>query len=188
MAKMSLTQLKAILSSEHQDAMASMSNSKLSSEREDNLDYYNGVMSDMPSIEGRSSAISTDIADTIEGLMPSLMDIFASSDDVMEFDPVGPEDEEAAQQETDYLNYVFNQQNEGFLTLYSFVKDALLSKMGIVKVFWEKKKKEERETYFGLTDDQYAQIVADETMEVIEHTEYPEGGMPPMMPEGGMAA
>src|SRR5260221_14201969 len=82
---------------------------------------------DVPGQDGRSRAVWTDVADTIEGLMPSLMDIFAGSDEVVRFEPVGPEDEAAAQQETDYVNHVFMQQNPGFMTLYSFIKDALRS-------------------------------------------------------------
>ncbi|WP_343208598.1 GNAT family N-acetyltransferase [Bradyrhizobium sp. Ai1a-2] len=95
------------------------------------MDYYLGDMrKDMPAQDGRSRAVSTDVADTIEGLMPSLMDIFAGSDEVVRFEPVGPEDEPAAQQETDYVNHVFMQQNPGFMILYSFIKDALLSPPG----------------------------------------------------------
>ena len=78
------------------------------------------------------------MSDTIEGLMPVLMEIFAGGDDVVQFAPFGPEDVQAAQQETDYVNYVFNQKNPGFMVLYSFIKDALLSKIGIVKVWTEK--------------------------------------------------
>jgi hypothetical protein len=111
---------------------------------------------DMPAQDGRSRAVSTDVADTIEGLMPSLMDIFAGSDEVVRFEPVGPEDEAAAAQETDYVNHVFMQQNPGFMLLYSFIKDALLSKVGIVKVWWEEREEEQRETYYDLTDDQFA--------------------------------
>jgi hypothetical protein len=33
-------------------------------------------MPDLPAQDGRSSAVSSDVADTIEGLMPNLMDIF----------------------------------------------------------------------------------------------------------------
>ena len=60
------------------------------------------------------------------------------------------------QQETDYVNHVFMQQNPGFMILYSFIKDALLSKVGIVKMWWEEREEEERETYYDLTDDQFA--------------------------------
>jgi hypothetical protein len=64
---------------------------------------------------------------------------------VVRFEPVGPEDE-AARQETDYVNHVFMQQNPGFMILYSFIKDALLSKVGIVKVWWEEREEESRDS------------------------------------------
>ncbi len=134
MFKMSTPDLKAMLASEKANALAAISAARLMEERADAMDYYLGDMrKDMPAQDGRSRAVSTDVADTIEGLMPSLMDIFAGSDEVVRFEPVGPEDEAAAQQETDYVNHVFMQQNPGFMILYSFIKDALLSKVGIVK-------------------------------------------------------
>ena len=133
-------------------ALAAISAARLAEERADAMDYYLGDMSrDMPAQDGRSRAVSTDVADTIEGLMPPLMDIFAGSDEVVRFEPVGPEDEAAAQQETDYVNHVFMQQNPGFMVLYSFIKDALLSKIGIVKVWWEECEDEIRETYPSLS-------------------------------------
>ena len=128
MAKMSISEVKAMLASEKANALAAMSAARLAEERADAMDYYLGDMrKDMPAQDGRSRAVSTDVADTIEGLMPSLMDIFAGSDEVVRFEPVGPEDVAAAQQETDYVNHVFMQQNDGFMVLYSFIKDALLS-------------------------------------------------------------
>src|SRR3954466_10032330 len=159
MPKMSLIDLQPMLAAAKADALAAMSSADLSQERADAMDYYLGDMSkDMPAQDGRSRAVSTDVADTIEGLMPSLMDIFAGSDEVVRFEPVGPEDEEAAQQETDYVNHVFMQQNPGFMVLYSFIKDALLSKVGIVKIWWEESEQEERETYYDLTEDQFAAL------------------------------
>ena len=144
--KMDNSTLKAMLASERADALAAVAASKLSKERADALDYYMGDMTqDMPAPDGRSKAVSTDVADTIEGMMPQLMDIFVSGDEVVRFEPVGPEDVQGAEQETDYVNHVFMQQNPGFLVLYSMIKDALLSKVGIVKVWWETKKVHERE-------------------------------------------
>ena len=168
--------LKGILAGERSDAMAATEAAKLSSDRSDAMDYYLGDMSkDMPAAEGRSSAVSTDVADTIEGLMPSLMDIFAGSDEVVRFEPVGPEDEEAAQQETDYINHVFMQQNPGFMVLYSFIKDGLLQKNGIVKIWWDEGEQEEYETYYDLTDEQFsllAQAVEESNggMKIVEHS------------------
>lgn len=183
------SELQAMLSAQRLDALAATQSAKLTYEREKADRYYYGDMSsDMPAQEGRSQAVSTDVADTIEGLMPNLMDIFAGSDEVVRFEPVGPEDEEAAQQETDYVNHVFMQQNPGFMTLYAFVKDALLSKTGIVKVWWEEREQEQKETYYDLTDDQFAMLAqavaeSDGMLEIVEHSAHSEAGEPAGKPE-----
>src|ERR1700757_882295 len=107
---MSISDLKAMLACEKADALAAISAARLMDEQADATDYYLGeTRKHMPAEEGRSRAVSTDVADTIEGLMPNLMDIFAGSDEVVRFEPVGPEDEAAAAQEADYVNYVFMQ-------------------------------------------------------------------------------
>jgi hypothetical protein len=176
MAEISPSELKAILSAEKADALAAVSASKLSKERADAMDYYLGdVSADIPDEPGRSKAVSSDVADTIEGLMPSLMDIFCSGDEVVKFSPVGPEDVQAAEQETDYVNHVFMQQNPGFLTLYSFIKDALLQKVGIVKVWTEDDKEGSRETYYNQQPDALAMILQQPGLEVVEHSENEDG-------------
>ena len=173
---MSPLDLKAMLAAEPANTLAVMSAAQLMEDRARAMDYYLGEMhEDMPVIDGRSRTVSMDVADTIEGLMPNLMDIFAGSDEVVRFEPVGPEDEAAAQQETDYVNHVFMQQNPGFMVLYSFIKDALLSKTGIVKVWWEEREEESRETYYDLSEDQFALLAqaveeSDGAMEIVEHT------------------
>ena len=183
MAKKSVGELKALLEAEKSDAMAAFNNSTLSTERSDALDYYRGDMGRaMPTLPDRSKAVSTDVADTVEGLMPSLMEIFTAADEVVVFEPVGQEDEEAAKQETDYVNHVFMQKNPGFIILYDFIKDALLQKNGFVKVWWEVSEKEERETYLGLSDDMFAMFADDETVEIVEHSEYPDDNVSPMPP------
>jgi hypothetical protein len=189
---MSNADLKTMLAAEKADALAAISAARLAEERADAMDYYLGNMrKDMPAQEGRSRAVSTDVADTIEGLMPHLMDIFAGSNEVVRFEPVGPEDEAAAAQETDYVNHVFMQQNPGFMILYSFIKDALLSKVGVVKVWWEEREEESRETYYDLTDDQFA-LLAQSVMEsegmmrIVAHTR--RGPGPNLKPPSGTPA
>lgn len=171
MPAMSTSSLKAMLGSERADALAATAAARLTDERSRATDYYMGDMTrDMPSAEGRSKAVSSDVADTIEGLMPQLMEIFAAGEDVVKFMPVGQEDVEAADQETDYVNHVFMQKNPGFLILYSFIKDALLSKVGIVKVWWDKSERERKETYYDLTDEQFMMVLNDPSVEVAAHT------------------
>src|SRR6185312_15266507 len=145
-------------------------------ERTRAMDYYLGRMDDdMPVEEGRSQAVSKDVANVVDGMLPQLMDIFAGTDEVVRFEPVGPEDEIAAQQETDYVNHVFMQQNPGFMVLHSFIKDALLSKVGIVKVWWEETEEEQRETYYDLSEEQFAMLSFDVQqsqgqMKIVEHS------------------
>jgi len=188
--RMSDGELKALLDAEKVSALAAMQSSKLSSERDDALMYYmNDMSKDMPAQDGRSSAVSSDVADTIEGMLPYLMDIFAGSEDVVRFNPVGPEDVQAAEQETDYINHVFMNQNPGFLVLYSFIKDSLLSKVGIVKCWWEQRTEDERETYYDLTDDEFGVLVHDNDVEITKHTAKPVEDpmlLQALAPQGGM--
>ena len=82
----------------------------LAQERAKSLDAYLGKPYGNEQT-GRSQVVTSDVADAIEGLMPSLIRVFTSGDDICEFEPFGPEDEEAAKQETDYCNYVLTQKN-----------------------------------------------------------------------------
>ena len=189
MPKMGVDDLKALLVAEKASALAGIGGSSLVTDRADAMRYYLGDMEkDMPAQDGRSKTVSTDVADTIENMMPQLMDIFCGSDEVVKFEAVGPEDEGAAQQETDYVNHVFMQQNPGFMVLYSFVKDALLQKVGIVKVWWEESEREQRETYYDLTDDQFAllaQAVAesDGAIKIVAHTARTKADVPQEAPQ-----
>lgn len=174
--KLELSTIKGILAAEKASAQAAFNDAQLSKERSDAMDYYYGRMqNDMPAAPGRSQAVSTDVADTVEGLMPFMMDIFAGSDEVVRFEPVGPEDEQAAQQETDYVNHVFMQRNPGFMVLYGLIKDALLQKVGIVKVGWEETTDENRETYLDQPEEAFLKIAQEATqpdsgVEIVEHT------------------
>lgn len=174
--KMSVGDIQAMLASEKSSALAAITASQLMEDRADAMSYYLGDMSqDMPAQDGRSRAVSTDVQDNVEGLLPPLMDIIAGTDEVVRFEPVGPEDEDAAQQETDYVNHVLMQLNDGWRVLYDFAKDGLLSKNGFVKVFWEEREEEERETYYDLTEEQFAMLSmaveqSDGQMKIVEHS------------------
>src|SRR5581483_3010107 len=54
-----------------------------------------------------------------------------------------------AQQETDYLQHVVFSDNAGFLAIYSALKDALLTKTGVITWWWDAKKGESREEFTG---------------------------------------
>jgi len=176
MPKMDIASLQPMLAAQKADALAASQAAELSNEREAAMRYYLGDMSrDMPAQDGRSKTVSMDVADTVEGLLPNLMDVIAGTDEVVRFEPVGPEDEEAAEQESDVCNHELMQRNDGWKVLYGFAKDGLLQKVGVVKVWWEESEREERETYYDLTDEQYQALayavqMSEGAMKIVEHS------------------
>ena len=143
----------------------------ISAQREQAMHYYYGLPFGNE-VEGRSQYVDTTVQDTIEWIKPSLMRVFASGDQMVKFSPHGPEDVKMADQATDYVNYVFTKDNPGWEILYSWFTDALLSKNGIVKVWWDEYDNEEREEYTGLTEMEFEALLSDPSVEVMEHTEY----------------
>jgi len=180
---MDQNELKAIVEAEIHDSLGYLSGD-LTDQRRKSLEYYYGEPYGNE-VEGRSSAVSTDTQDTIEWIMPSLMKVFTSGDEVVKFHPQGPEDVAAAAQATDYVNYIFNRDNNGFSVLHDMFKDALIQKTGVVKHYWDDTTTVEREEYFGLGEDEYTALLMDEDVEIVEHTELVEemdGEMAGMMP------
>ena len=153
-----------------------VNDSALSNDRASAIDYYLGQPFGNEE-EGRSQVISYDVQDTIEAALPQLLKVFVAGDKVVQFDPKGPEDQDAAEQETDYINHVVMEKNDGFKTFYVWFKDALLSKNGYVKVYSEDEEEVEEYDYKGLTDAQLQMLASDDNTEVLEHTAYPDPSM-----------
>ena len=142
---------------------------EVSKQRETAMEYYYGLPFGNE-VEGRSQFVDTTVADTIEWIKPSLMRIFASGDEMVVFEPHGPEDVRSAQQATDYVNYVFMRDNPGWDILYTWFTDALLQKNGIIKIWWDESDEWNREEYRNLTEDELAVLINNPDVEVIEHT------------------
>ena len=148
--KVTETEIKYIISSEITNSIGFMGGA-LSGSRKKSLEYYMGEKLGTE-IDGRSQVVSTDVSDTIETILPNLLRVFTSSDQVVRCEPVKAEDVPLADQVTNYINYIFNKDNNGFSVLYTWFKDALLEKNGIVKVYWDDAQKIEQETYENLSD------------------------------------
>jgi len=171
---MNIEDMEIIAQIEAQENIAyGVNDSALSNDRAEAIDYYLGQPFGNEE-EGRSQVVSYDVQDTIESALPQLLKVFVAGDKVVQFDPKGPEDQEAAEQETDYINHVVMEQNEGFKIFYVWFKDALLSKNGYVKVYAEEEEEEEEYEYKGLSDAQLQMLASDEGTEVLEHTGYPD--------------
>ena len=169
MPRMTKLELRSIVGSEISNSYGADSG-ELSGQISQAMDYYLGEPFGNEE-DGQSQVVSTDVRDVIEWQMPSLMRIFTSTDKAVVFDPVDPEDEDGAKQETDVVNHVFYKENNGYLLLYTWFKDALLSKNGIVKVWWDPTETTEREEYKGLDENELAALLFDRDVDPIEHSE-----------------
>ena len=159
------SKLKAILDSEIWSSLGYIQ-SETTGERQQALEYYlrrpygNEV-------EGKSQVVTGEVAEAVDGALPQLIRIFTSSENIVEFNPVKEGDEPLAKQATTYVNHVFYKDNDGFSVLHNWFKDALLEKVGVVKVYWDDETNITKETYQGLTDDELALIMQDEEVEII---------------------
>jgi len=149
----------------------------ISHQREQAMQYYYGLPFGNE-VEGRSQYVDSTVQDTVEWIKPSLMRVFASGDEMVKFSPHGPEDVAMAEQASDYVNYVFTKDNPGWEILYSWFTDALLSKNGIIKVWWDDYEEETREEYHGLDEVALMSLISDDGVEVVEHTEVLEEEIP----------
>ena len=130
--------------------------------------YFDGEV-DIGYEDGRSSVVATKVRDTVRAVKPSLMRVFMSTARPVEFIPKGPEDVAFAEQATDYMHYVFNQ-NDGFRVLNDAFHDALVKKQGIVKVYWDTRYRTETYSYTDLTQEERDYILSDMGISVIEET------------------
>lgn len=111
--------------------------------------------------EGRSQVVSTDVRDTIAGIMPSLMKVFFGSKKIVNFAPRNPEDIPVAEQATDYVNYIFTNDNNGFLVCHSVFKDALRGALGVAKYYWEEKVEVKTEYFTGLDESALTMLLSE---------------------------
>jgi hypothetical protein len=165
---MSEDDLIALLEKEEANCISSTSGALAEQRREAMQYYYGQPYGD--EVEGRSQVVTTEVKDAVEGILPSLMAIFTSAEEIVRFEPQNQEDEAAAQQATDYINYIFTRLNNGFLTLYCLFKDALLQKNGYAKVYWEEYSDQGIETYTDITAMELALMLqrANGELEVVE--------------------
>ena len=168
--KVTELELKNIIGQEINNSMGYMGGN-LSAQRKKSLEYYMGEPLGTE-IDGRSQVVSTDVADTIETILPNLLKIFTASDQTVKCEPVKAEDVALAEQATNYINYIFNKDNDGFSILYTWFKDALIEKNGIVKVYWDESEKVEQETYENLNEQEYKILTDNDDVEVVEEESF----------------
>ena len=148
--------------------------------------YFDGE-TDIGEEEGRSKIVATKVRDTVRAIKPSLMRVFLSSENPVEYVPTSQEDVTGADQATKYAHYRFQELN-GYTLLNDAIHDALVKKTGVLKAYWEDNTEATIHTYSNLTEEEMSVIVNDENVTVIEQStemtmSMDEFGMEVEMPE-----
>ena len=186
-------EFQSVVSSEIEDAVTYI-DTDLSPARAQATSYYRGDPFGNEQ-EGQSRVVATEVRDTVNAMLPSIMRVFFGSERVVEYVPRGPEDVASAEQASDYANYILSQDNPGFTILYGTFKDALVRRCGIVKAWWAKNTTVRTEKYTGLDEGTVMLLQQEPNAEVTVITQYddpnvtepqigmdPETGQPIMMP------
>lgn len=130
--------------------------------------YFDGEV-DIGEEDGRSRVVSTKVRDTIRAIKPSLMRVFLNTDKPVEYVPRGTEDVVMAEQATKYMHYQFNELN-GYRVLNDAIHDALVKKVGVVKVYYDTYQEQEIYDFQDLNDMEFTLLVNEDDVEVVKHT------------------
>lgn len=130
------TELATMLA-QYEDEAVGYYDSEIASEQANSINYYYGIMDDLPASDGGSHVVEHTVAVMVDNAIAAALKPFVSADEVVSFEPRQPEDVEIAEQATEYVNYVINVDNRGFMLLHDWMKDGLLTKLGIVKTWWD---------------------------------------------------
>lgn len=167
-----------------EDAASHYIHGQLGDERESSMRQYHR----MPygnEVDGESTIVASDIQDSVEWILPALLKTFTATDKAVSFEPTTQADVKGAEQATDACNYVFYKQNNGFLVLYTAIKDMLTVKN--CAVMW---RKEDVETvssvpFKGATAEMLTLMLQEEDAEIEQSSPVPmldEQGQPQIDP------
>lgn len=144
--------------------------SRLSKERERVTRYLNGELPKR-SNEGSSSYCTNDVYDSVQQMNSQLLEVFASGDQIAQFDPDAAMDVENCRIATECARYVIFRENNGYNLFNSVIYDGLTSRAGVAKVYWEKKSKTSEETFEGLSHEHAVALASQNDVDEFDGTE-----------------
>jgi len=115
------------------------------------------------------------VQDTIESIMPSLMEIFHSAEKVLDLQGVTEEDDAPAETMEDLIDWQLNRKNNFWLQSYDWLKIMLIENFSVMKCWW--KREESFQQYDIVMDDQEVEkLKADPAVqiELLEQTNPPD--------------
>lgn len=127
--------------------------SKLSREREQVLEYYQGILP-KPSHAGNSKYVSMDVFDAVESLKAVLLETFSAGNKIVSFDPQTEADVEPMREATEYADYVVHRQNDSYKIFSDVIQDGLMARNGVAKIYWDERHEEIEEEFSNASLDE----------------------------------
>ncbi len=178
--KMSEETLSGIVDSYISDAK--IYGGQYAKDRELALKFREGEVDFPASGEKRSEVVSRDVADIHGLILPGLMKMFFSSDELGQYEPTRKEHEDYSQQATDLANYVLLKECQAERHLRDGFDDGLLLGNGVVKHWWDTTPEYTTNSFTKLNEGQFRLLFVDETgkpypetdIEVVDHETQPD--------------
>jgi len=166
-------EIKSVVSQEISSAIGGLG-SEISRQRTQAIDYYYGRPFGNE-VEGRSQVVMTDVADTIEWIMPSLTRVLLGGRHTARYTPNSEEDEEMADQATEVINHLFRHEMDGWMVCHDWFKTALLEKNGFVRSYYEERVDPQQEAYEGQDELQMEILLKDPDVHPVEFSDRGDG-------------
>lgn len=166
MARLSEEEIKVVINTEIDNAIGYLETETVEARADAMNAYLRNPYGN--EVEGQSQIVTGEVAEAVDGALPQLIRVFTSNEDAVQYEPVKDGDEPTAKQASQSANWVFYKQNDGFLILHNWFKDALMQKNGIVKAYWQSNKDTTKEKYKGLTEDELTMLLSDGDFEIIK--------------------
>jgi hypothetical protein len=130
--------------------------------------FYKGEKP-LPADEGRSEVVMTVLRDVVLQMMPSLLRILFGEEAAVEYAPSTKDQIEMAEQVTKFvLDVILQQDNSGFLIYHDWFKDALIKRIGVVKVWADNGTEKRSYTILYQTYDQVTILASDDNVKIDE--------------------
>lgn len=113
--------------------------------------------------EGRSQVVSNDVQDVVESDMPSLARVFLGPGDVIKFtaNTDDPREIQEAEEKTKYINWLVKGQPDSFRVNMTFLKDAEIQTVSVVKYFIESSERTATQRYANITEADLSELDQD---------------------------
>lgn len=161
-------ELLAILREEERDA-SSFYSSELAHDQAEAMErYYGKPYGD--EVEGRSKVVTHDVEDAINWMMPHLMRLFISNDELVTVEDEESDDAEEGDIAGEYLSQLFFKDNPGEEILHDFAFDGLLQRVGVVRVSWEEPQPSPPRTIRNIPVERLAEYVDNPEYEILSQS------------------